>query len=148
MTAGAVVFLLFFMHLHCPELLYPSREATMEPDSRDPYEELEGTLDPHRKEERDAAVAEVAARLRGRGVTVTGTEPPDDLANLLTAVERFEAAVEAHGGGLMVDDLKSREPDDRHFVLPRRGQGGAGSAVNGPVEDATARLRQHPRRRD
>src|SRR2546422_5257778 len=79
------------MHLHCPELLYPSREATMEPDSRDPYEELEGTLDPHRKEERDAAVAEVAARLRGRGVTVTGTEPPDDLANLLTAVERFRS---------------------------------------------------------
>src|SRR3989454_12731516 len=131
MTAGAVVFLLFFMHLHCPELLYPSREATMEPDSRDPYEELEGTLDPHRKEERDAAVAEVAARLRGRGVTVTGTEPPDDLANLLTAVGRFEAAVEAHGGDLMVDDLKSREPDDRHFVLPRRGKGEAGWGVKG-----------------
>src|SRR2546429_2720167 len=115
------------MHLHCPELLYPSREATMEPHSRDPYEELEGTLDPHRKEERDAAVAEVAARLRGRGVTVTGTEPPDDLANLLTAVERFEAAGEAHGGDLMVDDLKSREPHDGPLGLASRGQGGAGA---------------------
>src|SRR3989475_1716340 len=133
MTAGAVVFLLFFMHLHCPELLYPSREATMEPDSRDPYEELEGTLDPHRKEERDAAVAEVAARLRGRGVTVTGTEPPDDLANLLTAVERFEAAVEAHGGGLMGGGPQSREPRDRHFPLPRRGKGAAGPAHLGAV---------------
>src|SRR2546422_1396684 len=132
------------MHLHCPELLYPSREATMEPDSRDPYEELEGPLDPHRKEERDAAVAEVAARLRGRGVTVTGTEPPDDLANLLTAVERFEAAVEAHGGDLMVDDLKSREPDDRHFVLPRRGQGEAGRAELGRVAGPAAGTRPHP----
>src|SRR2546425_12821375 len=135
------------MHLHCPELLYPSREATMEPDSRDPYEELEGTLDPHRKEERDAAVAEVAARLRGRGVTVTGTEPPDDLANLLTAGEAFEAAGAAHGGGLMVDDLKSREPDDRHFVLPRRGKGEAGSADIGLVHRPTGRPRQQPPRR-
>src|SRR2546428_11336573 len=119
------------MHLHRPELLSPSKEATMEPDSRDPKEELEVPLDPHRKEERDAAVAEVAARLRGRGVTVTGTEPPDDLANLLTAVERFEAAVEAHGGGLMGDDLKSREPHDRPLVLPRRGQGQAGPGGKG-----------------
>src|SRR5947199_6318061 len=101
------------MHLHCPEVLYPSREATMEPDSRDPYEELEGTLDPHRKEERDAAVAEVAARLRGRGVTVTGTEPPDDRANLLTPVGRFAGAGEAPGGALMGAGLKRREPDAR-----------------------------------
>src|SRR3989442_12788845 len=110
------------MHLHCPELLYPSREATMEPDSRVPYEELEGTLDPHRKEERDAAVAEVAARLRGRGVTVTGTEPPDDLANLLTALERFEAAVEAHGGAPMGDELTNRGPEHPHCRLHRRGK--------------------------
>src|SRR3989449_8043913 len=27
--------------------------------------------------------------------------------------ERFEAAVEGHGGDLMVDDLRSPEPDDR-----------------------------------
>jgi diadenosine tetraphosphatase ApaH/serine/threonine PP2A family protein phosphatase len=120
----------------------------MEPASRDPYEELEGTLDPHRKEERDAAVAEVTARLRSRGVTVSGAEPPDDLANLLTAVERFEAAVEAHGGDLMVDDLKSQEPDDRHFVLPRRGKGEAVRAYMGRIDDATARLRRHPRRAD
>src|SRR2546426_12519881 len=126
MTAGAVVFLLFFMHLHCPELLYPSREATMEPDSRDPYEELEGTLDPHRKEERDAAVAEVAARLRGRGVTVTGTEPPDDLANLLTAGGRFEAAVEAHGGDLVVVALQVEEPAGRLLLFLRPCKGSAG----------------------
>src|SRR5207247_3632450 len=71
-------------------------------------------------EERAAAVAEVAARLRSRGIALTGAEDPGDLADLLSAVERFEAAVEAHGGDLMVDDLKSSQPDDRHFVVPRR----------------------------
>src|SRR5256884_947913 len=70
-------------------------------------------------EERAAAVAEVAARLRSRGIALTGAEDPGDLADLLSAVERFEAAVEAHGGDLMVDDLKSSRPDDRHFVVPR-----------------------------
>src|SRR2546426_6855624 len=74
-------------------------------------------------EERAAAVAEVAARLRSRGMALTGAEDPGDLADLLSAVERFEAAVEAHGGDLMVDDLKSSRPDDRHFVVPRRPHG-------------------------
>src|SRR3989442_13222609 len=78
------------------------------------------------REEQDAratAAAEVADRLRRRGIAVTGAERSDDLANLLSAVERFEAAVEAHGGDLMVDDLKSPQPDDRHFVVPRATHG-------------------------
>src|SRR2546430_12346370 len=86
----------------------------------DKYEDLERSLDPHRAEEQDAAVAEVAGRLRQRGIAVTGAEDSDDLANLLAAVERFELAVEAHGGDLMVDDLRSSRPDDPHYVVPRR----------------------------
>src|SRR5881296_2419464 len=115
----------------------------MVPESRDDYEELEGALDPHRKEERDAAVAEVAARLRDRGVTVTGAEDPGDLASLLDAVERFETAVESHG-----DDLMSRDPDDPHFVLPRRERSEAIRAYIARVDQATHRLRSHPRRPD
>src|SRR2546427_420268 len=80
-------------------------------------------LDPYQDEEQARAAAEVAARLRQRGIALTGAERPDDLANLLSAVERFEAVVEAHGGDLMVDDLKSSQPDDSHFVVPRRGHG-------------------------
>ena len=57
------------------------------------------------------------------GIAVSATERPEDLGELLSAVERFEAAVEARGGDLMVDDLRSSEPDDRHFVVPRRGSG-------------------------
>src|SRR5256712_13544428 len=98
--------------------------------------------------QRSAAVAEVAARLRSRGVAVTGAERPDDLVDLLSAVERFEATVEAHGGDLMVDDLKSVEPDDRHFVLPRRTHAEPVRAYIGRIDEATAQLRRHPRRPD
>ena len=99
-------------------------------------------------EERTAAAAEVTARLRARGITVTGAESPEDLVNLLSAVERFEAAVEAHGGDLMVDDLKSSRPDDRHFVVPRRAKGEGIRAYIGRIDEATVGLRRHPRQRD
>lgn len=99
-------------------------------------------------DERTGVAAEVADRLRRRGVAVTGAEGSDDLADLLSAVERFEAAVEAHGGDLMVDDLRSPQPDDRHFVLPRRNHGESVRAYIGRIDAATAGLRQHPRSLD
>jgi broad specificity phosphatase PhoE len=110
----------------------------------DKYEDLERSLDPHRDQERAAAAAEVAARLRHRGVAVTGVDRPEDLVDLLSAVERFEAAVEAHGGDLMVDDLTSSRPDDQHFVVPRRRHGETSQAYIGRIDEATARLRHHP----
>jgi len=97
-------------------------------------------------EERTAAAAEVTARLRGRGITVTGAEHAEDLVNLLSAVERFELMVEAHGGDLMVDDLKSSRPDDQHFVVPRRAHGEAMRTYIARIDEAAARLRRHPRR--
>src|SRR5438876_12368171 len=105
-------------------------------------------LDPDQDEEQARAAAEVAARLRQRGIALTGAERPEDLADLLSAVERFEAAVEAHGGDLMVDDLKSTQPDDAHFVVPRRGHGEGIRAYIGRIDDATAQLRRHPRHTD
>lgn len=99
-------------------------------------------------EARRAAAAEVTARLRSRGITVTGAESPEDLVNLLSAVERFEAAVEAHGGDLMVDDLKSSRPDDQHFVVPRRAHGEVVRTYIARIDAATATLRRHPRRPD
>jgi len=97
---------------------------------------------------RAAAAAEVADRLRRRGIAVTGAERTDDLADLLSAVERFEAAVEAHGGDLMVDDLKSPQPDDRHFVLPRREHAEAIRVYISRIDAATIGLHRHPRRPD
>ncbi len=97
---------------------------------------------------RATAAAEVADRLRRRGIAVTGAERTDDLADLLSAVERFEAAVEAHGGDLMVDDLKSPQPDDRHFVIPRREHAEAIQAYITRIDAARSGLRRHPRRPD
>jgi hypothetical protein len=99
-------------------------------------------------DERDSVAAEVATRLRSRGISLTGVEGPEELADLLTAVERFEAAVERHGGDLMVDDLKSSRPDDRHFVVPRREPGESVRAYISRIDDATVQLRRHPRQPD
>jgi hypothetical protein len=101
-----------------------------------------------READEDRAAAEVADRLRQRGVAVTGVERSDDLADLLSAVERFEKTVEAHGGDLMVDDLKSTQPDDRHFVLPRREHGESIRTYIIRIDQAAAGLRRHPRRPD
>lgn len=102
---------------------------------------------PEDRERADVA-AEIGERLRSRGVAITGAERQDELADLLSAVERFEKAVEAHGGDLMVDDLKSPQPDDRHFVLPRRAHGESVRAYIGRIDEATAGLRRHPRHPD
>lgn len=99
-------------------------------------------------EERAAALADVAARLRSRGIAVTGADNPEDLVDLLAALERFELAVEAHGGDLMVDDLNSSRPDDQHFVVPRRARREGARAYIGRIDEATAGLRRHPRRPD
>ena len=97
---------------------------------------------------RKAAAAEVASRLRGRGISVTGADRPEDLADLLSAVERFELAVEAHGGDLMVDDLKSSQPDDSHFVVPRRALNEPVRAYIVRIDEAAGRLRGHSRKPD
>lgn len=105
-------------------------------------------MSPRIPDERAGVAAEVADRLRRRGVAVTGGESSDDLADLLSAVERFEAVVESHGGDLMVDDLKSPQPDDRHFVLPRREHAETIRAYISRIDQATDGLRRHPRRPD
>ena len=88
--------------------------------------------------------AEVADRLRRRGIPLSGDERPEDLADLLTAVERFEMTVEARGGDLMVDDLNSTEPDDPHFVLPARMPDESVRDYTARIEAATDAVKQHP----
>ena len=97
---------------------------------------------------RTAAAAEVTTRLKGRGIAVTGAERPEELVDLLSAVERFEKAVEGRGGDLMVDDLKSSRPDDRHFVVPKRARGEVVRAYITRIDEATTHLRRHPRQPD
>jgi len=88
-----------------------------------PPDESEATsemLDPHRSEEREAVAIELSGRLAQKGVEVGSDEDPGQLADLLSAVEEFERAVEAAGGDLYVDSPASKEPDERRFVLAQR----------------------------
>ena len=104
---------------------------------------------PHGESSGDAqlasVMAEVTDRLRRRGIALPGHETSDEMANLLEAVERFDRAVEAHGGDLMVDSAPAREPDDPDFVLPARRPHESMAGYLGRIEEAIAHLRRrHP----
>ena len=69
------------------------------------------------------ASEEVIARLEGLGITLNGDESPESLILVLEEVERFEDAVEACGGDLMLDENPPgtvAQPDDPRFALPLR----------------------------
>jgi hypothetical protein len=83
--------------------------------------ELDRDRDRERTSERDRVATAVAATLKARGVELTGTESSDQLADILAAVERFEAAVSEVGGDRMVNTPESSQPESEAFVLPRRG---------------------------
>ena len=88
---------------------------------------------------------EISSRLSDRGVRLSGRETGDELANLLDAVERFEAAVENSGGDLMMDEPVRAgspiEPDNVAFVLPRRRDGESVAAFIERVAFATTRAK-------
>jgi hypothetical protein len=89
----------------------------MNADRREEFNEM---LDPHRREEIAGAAVEVSGRLLQKGVEVSSDEDPAELADLLSAVERFESAVINRGGDLMVNMPGSTDPQDPAFVLPAR----------------------------
>jgi hypothetical protein len=107
-------------------------------------DQLESALNPHRAEERVVVARETVDRLRSRGIEVSGRDNPAELGELLAAVERFEEQVELRGGDLMVDDLNSSEPDDPHFVVPRREPDEQLPEYTARIDAAAAGLRGHP----
>jgi hypothetical protein len=116
---------------------------------RDSGESMDELLNPHRAEELAAADRAAKERLRELGVRLNGQETGEQLVAIVDAVERFEQAVEAAGGDLMVDEGphgKTREPDDPGFVLPKRNGGEAVAAFVARIDEATAHLRAKRRR--
>jgi hypothetical protein len=87
---------------------------------RDRSDQIDDMLDPHRREEIAGAAIEVSGRLLQKGIEASPDEDSAELADLLSAVERFEAAVIKRGGDLMVNMPTSTDPQDRAFVLPVR----------------------------
>ena len=96
----------------------PTGEKMSEPtESSEQHSEM---LDPHRREERSSAATEIAGRLSQKGIDVSTEEDSAQLADLLSAVEKFETAVEARGGDLMVNSPDSTDPQNPEFVVPSR----------------------------
>ena len=86
------------------------------------------------------------ARLEALFITLDGRETAEELVAILEAVERFEQAVESAGGDLMVDEGPRRdavEPDDPHFVLPRKQSGESVASYLDRLALATDHVRHH-----
>ncbi len=93
--------------------------------------------------------AEVADRLRRRGIGLDGRETDDELVSLLEAVESFELEVERLGGDLMVDEPVRGgvvQPDDQAFVLPTRQRNEGITAYTARIRKAEAALADRARR--
>lgn len=108
-------------------------------------EQLNEILDPHRPEEIAGAALEVSGRLLQKGVDVSAGEDPAELADLLSAVERFESAVINRGGDLMVNMPTSSDPQDPAFVLPARRADESLADYTRHINDTAAML-EEPRR--
>jgi len=84
---------------------------------------LDSNGDSTRSADLRRAYDEVVERLEGLGITINGDESPESLVLVLEEVERFEEAVEACGGDLMLDENPPgsiAQPDDPRFALPAR----------------------------
>ena len=82
--------------------------------------DVNDALNPHRGEEQSRAREHAAEILARRGVLLSGDETNDELADLWSAVDRFESVVEARGGDTLTNAPDSSEPDNPAFVLPER----------------------------
>lgn len=101
---------------------------------------LDEALNPHREEDQARARRHTVDVLGGRGVRLTGDESDDELADLWSAVDRFDSLVRARGGDSMTNAPDSAEPDDPAFVLPeRRARERAGDYV-ARIREAADRL--------
>ena len=108
--------------------------------SEESFEEQQETLDPHRREERDGTALELVGRLRQKGVIITGRETSGHLDDLMTAIDRFEAAVIARGGDLFVNTPYSNPPENPDFVIPARMTGEDAEAYAARINSAAERL--------
>jgi hypothetical protein len=119
-------------------------------DARDriPAAELDAALNPDRDEQQARAREHNLDVLGQRGVRLFGDESDDELADLWSAVDRFESAVEARGGDTFTNAPDSSEPDNPAFVLPERKAREPVAAYVRRIHEATERLRTFERKPD
>ncbi|HEY0971722.1 MAG TPA: hypothetical protein VGE02_12200 [Gemmatimonadales bacterium] len=80
------------------------------------------------KRDTDRAATQVRHQLEERGVRVHDDDPPEGLADVLSAVEQFERAVARRGGDSFTNTPQSSDPDREEFVVPTRGDDEAADA--------------------
>jgi hypothetical protein len=102
--------------------------------------DINEALNPHRDEEQERAREHTADVLARRGVLLFGDESDDELAELWSAVDRFELVVELRGGDTMTNSPDSSEPDNPAFVLPERKAREAAGDYTRRILEAAARL--------
>jgi hypothetical protein len=114
------------------------------PDAHDrvPAGDLDAALNPHRDEEQARAREHNLDVLGQRGVLLFGDENDDELADLWSAVDRFESVVEARGGDTFTNAPDSSEPDNPAFVLPERKAREPVPGYIARIREATERLTQ------
>ena len=83
---------------------------------------------------------ELASRIHQKGVLLDGSETAAQLDDLLSGIDRFEAAVIARGGDLMINTPFSTDPENPQFVLPRREPGEDVDVYAGRIAAAASRL--------
>jgi hypothetical protein len=113
--------------------------------SQDPRNVRSEANDPARRLERERIGVDIAARLADRGVSLSGEESSEELVTLLEVVERFEHAVQARDGDLMVDEGRpdaDLQPDNPSFVIPRRAADESVSRYVRRVEEAISGLQR------
>lgn len=93
-----------------------------------------------RREERASLHTELLARLEQKGVQLAARASDADLADLLSAIDLFESAVESSGGDLMVDSPDSSDPERPEWVLPHPHADESVATYIRRVNSATARL--------
>jgi hypothetical protein len=90
----------------------------------------------------------IARRLLARGIEFHEADAPDDLVQMIDAIEAFERAVIARGGDLMVDEPprhNAGEPDDPHFLLPLRAADESAAGYVSRLTAATRIVQHHPK---
>ena len=110
-----------------------------------PAAEIDAALNPHREEEQARAREHNLDVLGQRGVLLFGDETDAELADLWSAVERFESVVEARGGDTFTNAPDSSEPDNPMFVLPERAAREPVRAYVGRINEAAGRLTRFER---
>jgi hypothetical protein len=95
-----------------------------------------------RREERESLREEMLARLEQKGVQLRALATDAELADLLSVIDQFEAAVESAGGDLMVDSPDSSEPERPDWVLPHPHDDESTAIYIGRVQSAIARIRK------